>query len=320
MTVRAATVSSFAKINLDLRVLNKRPDGYHELRTIFQTVSLADIIALSFTPGPANAYTLDSAIDIPDNLITRAANLVLAATQATGALHIRLEKHIPMGGGLGGGSSNAAAILLALPVLTGHPIPLPQLLELASQLGSDVPFFLLGGTAVGLGRGAELYPAPEPPSHPALLVTPGLHVSTPDAYRALNRELTDVPPSRIINSFQALAWQTGERERGGSWEAVNDFEAVVFPQHPQLEAIKGKLHRSGPNLALMSGSGSTLFAIYAEAAQRDRAAATVGSELGSERIHKVTLISRTEYRSTWWQQLREHILDQQWPPRSRYSK
>src|SRR5262249_43571712 len=159
-----ATLRALAKLNLDLRILHKRPDGFHELRTVFQTISLADIIKVSFTPGRKTEIALDDPLAIPDNLIVRAAKAVLDDTRTTGTVRLQLTKRIPMGGGLGGGSSDAAAILLALPVLIGkRPPHLPQI---AVSLGSDVPYFLEGGTALGLGRGEELYPleevAPEP--------------------------------------------------------------------------------------------------------------------------------------------------------------
>src|SRR5512142_1365838 len=117
--MRQARVRALAKINLDLRVLGKRPDGYHELRTIFQTISLADRIDLSFTPARATSIELEDRLAIPDNLVARAARLAMEATGAAGKVRMRLDKHVPMGAGLGGGSSDAAAILLALPVLTG---------------------------------------------------------------------------------------------------------------------------------------------------------------------------------------------------------
>ena len=161
---------SLAKINLDLRVLHKRPDGFHELRTIFQTISLADTIDVEYQRGRSK-IELKSNIDIPGNLIVKAADLVMRATRAKGQLRIRLTKRIPMGSGLGGGSSNAAAMLLALPAILNKKIALEKLMELAAELGSDVPFFLIGGTAVGLGRGTELYPLPDVPASPGLLIT-----------------------------------------------------------------------------------------------------------------------------------------------------
>lgn len=311
---------SLAKINLDLRVLNKRPDGFHELRTLFQTISLADKIDIQFSPGRRSEILLQSSIDIANNLIVRAAEAIFEKTAASGRLEFKLEKRIPMGGGLGGGSSNAGSVLLALPVLTGKPLALETLLEIATRLGSDVPFFLFGGTALGLGRGTELYAVPEHPSRPGLLVTPDLHVSTAEAYAGLQRELTYVPQSRIINSFQSLAWRIGDGAPGKGWDVANDFETVVFSQYPQLKAIKGKLLRFGAKPALMSGSGSTVFGVFDSRLARDQAAGRLRQELGNDKVHPVSLVSRSRYRAMWWRQLGSHVEGRAWPPKSRYER
>ena len=142
--VRHAKVRSLAKINLDLRVLHKRPDGFHELRSVFQTISLADTIEIDYEPARKTELILDDALAIPNNLVTRAAASVLDAMRVKARVKFCLLKNIPMGGGLGGGSSNAAAVLLALPVLGGRRLDLGTLSELGAQLGSDVPFFLTG--------------------------------------------------------------------------------------------------------------------------------------------------------------------------------
>ena len=170
--IRSAKVRSLAKINLDLRVLHKRSDGYHELRTVFQTISLADSIEIEYEPARPTKLTLDDPLAIPNNLVLRAAEAVLAAMKTHAQVRFRLTKNIPMGGGLGGGSSNAAAVLLALPVLAGKRLELETLMELGAQLGSDVPFFLIGGTALGIERGTELFELPELRPQPVLLVCP----------------------------------------------------------------------------------------------------------------------------------------------------
>src|SRR5262249_29246048 len=138
---RRARVRALAKINLDLRVLARRPDGYHELRTIFQTISLADTLDIAFTPARRTSIELDDAQQIPDNLVVRAARGALDVMRVAGRVEMALRKRIPMGAGLGGGSSDAAAVLLALPALAGRSLTLSTLHELAQQLGSDVPFF-----------------------------------------------------------------------------------------------------------------------------------------------------------------------------------
>src|ERR1035437_6745700 len=170
---RQARVRALAKINLDLRVLGKRSDGFHELRTVFQTISLADTLEIAYTPERKTVISLVDNLAIADNLVVRAARLTMEAMRATGRIEMRLTKRIPMGAGLGGGSSDAAAVLLALPALVGRiqgrSLSLPELSAIGEQLGSDVPFFLLGGTAVGIGRGSELFPLPDAPAQRGIL-------------------------------------------------------------------------------------------------------------------------------------------------------
>ncbi len=293
-------IRALAKINLDLRVLHRRPDGFHELRTVFQTISLSDRIDIEVHRGRTR-IEIDS--DIPDNLIVRAADLVLAATKTSAKITFQLKKRIPLGGGLGGGSSDAAAVLLALPALLKKAIPLEQLMHLATQLGSDVPFFLLGGAAAAAGRGTELYPLPDLPSYPALLVAPGIHVSTADAYRALNRESTIGLHSSTTSTFQAVVWRVASRLPARQWGSVNDFESVVFPLHPQLESIRGKLWSLGARPALMSGSGSTLFGVFAGREAREKARVRLKQEFRNAQVYPVSLVSRTTYRALWRRQL-----------------
>ncbi|HEY2015902.1 MAG TPA: 4-(cytidine 5'-diphospho)-2-C-methyl-D-erythritol kinase [Bryobacteraceae bacterium] len=306
--VRRAQVRALAKINLDLRVLGKRPDGYHELRTIFQTISLADTLDIAFTPEGKTSIELDDALGIPGNLAERAARLVMETLHATGRVEMRLAKRIPMGAGLGGGSSNAAAVLLALPVLAGRRADLATLCDMGQQLGSDVPFFLLGGTAAGIGRGSELFPLPDSPARPGLLVTPEVHVSTADAYRQLSARLAADSQQDKIFEFQSQAWGAG------SGSGANDFEAVVFEQHPELAALKKRLLRTGATVAMMTGSGSALFGLYRDAKEVVRAAGL----LGDAKTFRITLVSRARYRAMWWRALEPYIDGRVWPPRSKY--
>lgn len=304
-------VRSLAKLNLDLRVLHKRPDGYHELRTIFQTISLADTLEIQYRSG-RTSIEIKSNLSIPGNIVEKAAHLVLKTTRRTGQVGFVLQKNIPLGAGLGGGSSNAAAVLLALPALLGKPLPIHKLMELASELGSDVPFFLLGGTALGLGRGTELYPLPERPARPALLIVPEIHSSTPEAYRALERQAEHAKTPEILRNFQEVAW-------AGSQDWRNDFEEVVFRQHPLLKLIKRKLLKLGAAPALMSGSGSCIFGMFGSRALRDRAAEFFRKESARLRVYPVTMVSRSRYRALWRRQLAafsEHTL---WPPHDRYA-
>lgn len=309
---RRARVRALAKINLDLRVLGKRPDGYHELRTVFQTISLADALEIVYQPGRRTSISLDDPLEIPGNLVVRAAELAMEEMNARGHLTINLRKRIPMGAGLGGGSSDAAAVLLALPVLAAREIPLPRLLELGMNLGSDVPFFLLGGAAVGIGRGAELFPLPDPaPGASGVLVAPELRISTAEAYRRLSPRLTIKSQENKIFSFQSFAWDRGVPKIG-----CNDFEEIVFEQYPRLARLKKRLSDAGALPALMTGSGSAIFGLFSD---RDAARKALDA-LSRERVFRFSLISRVRYRAMWWRALEEYIDRRIWPPRSRYAR
>ena len=305
---RETRVRAHAKINLGLRVLYRRPDGFHEIRTIFQTISLADDLRISYSRARGTSIAIDGDLQIADNLVERAARACLDEMRLTARLEFVLTKKIPMGAGLGGGSSDAAAVLLALPVLAGRSIPLERLLLIAESLGSDVPFFLLGGTAVGLGKGEELYPLPDLPPRAGLLVSPGIHVSTPGAYKDLSAALT--PAAAKLLDFQ----QSAADPLGSTLH--NDFETVVFPQHPRLERIKAKLTKCGARPALMSGSGSTIFGFF----NNSETARRVVQSLSGENVYPVTLLTRARYRSEWLRRLKPHLSTNLWPPRSRYAR
>jgi 4-diphosphocytidyl-2-C-methyl-D-erythritol kinase len=317
-----ARIKSLAKINLDLRVLAKRPDGFHDLRTVFQTVSLGDEIGIEFERARRRDVAIEDALAIPDNLILRAAHAVLDEMKIAARVRFRLKKNIPMGGGLGGGSSNAAAVLLALPVLAGKIVPMERLIEMANEFGSDVAFFLYGGTQLGFGRGGELYPQADLHPKPIVLVTPDVHVSTGPAYQALGRGLTFTALSSSINNFQAFV-----RALDGTRDAVaasalsgNDFETVVFRQHPQIRKIAARLRTLSPAVR-MSGSGSTVFALFESVAARE--VAVKDPVFKGCRVEEAELVSRQGYVKLWRRQLKEHLVpskDDLWPPRSRYAR
>lgn len=314
---RRARLTAFAKINLDLRVLHRRADGYHELRTILQTISLADRIDAAFKPARRTTVRVAGNIDIPDNLIARAAQLCLDTLKTTGQVEFELHKRIPMGAGLGGGSSDAAAVLLALPVLAGRALDLSTLIRLAGELGSDVPFFLLGGAALAFGRGTELYPLPDRPALAGVLVAPEIHVATAGAYRRLSAQLTSESQQNKMVSFQSQAWRWSARAAGEADlpAGENDFEGVVFREHPELKSFKQRLQKLGARSALMSGSGSAVFGLFSGREQARRAV----QSFGEERVFPITLVSRARYRLAWWQRLRAHTTREKlWPPQSRY--
>jgi 4-diphosphocytidyl-2-C-methyl-D-erythritol kinase len=311
-------VPSFAKLNLDLRVGNKRADGYHELRTVFQTISLKDDLAIELERSRKTEILLDSSVEIPDNLVVRATKAVLDHLRLTARVRFTLEKRIPMGAGLGGGSSNAAAVLIALPAMLGRPIPAAELGQLSAQLGSDVPYFLCAGTAVGLGRGTELYPLPDLPAIPVLVVASGIHVSTAEAYRALNRDvrsapeapalpnvtnaLTSLDESHMLREFQAVVWGLSA-SRLALLPLKNDFEAVVFQEHPELRQLVRKLRRLGAKPAQMTGSGSAVFGVFDTPAK----AMAARSSFGGSGASVVRFLGRRRYKTLWRRALGPHF-------------
>lgn len=308
--MRAARVPAYAKLNLGLRVLYRRADGYHELRTVFQTISLADRLDVSFEPARSTRIAVHGTPDIPDNLVERAARRVLEALRIHGYVSFHLKKNIPAGAGLGGGSSDAAAVLLALPVLTGKALAADRLHAIATELGSDVPFFLHGGTALGIGRGEELYPLPDRPAARGLVIAPEIHSSTAEAYRDLSERLTSIALQNKLNTFQQEVWRN---VTGGSVSLdENDFEAVVFARHQELKGIKERLLRYGAKPAAMTGSGSAIFGIFADAGRLERARRL----FPNRKVFPITFLNRAQYRSAWRRALELHVEGTLWPPRS----
>lgn len=240
-------VPSHAKINWSLRVTGKRPDGFHDLETVFQLISLHD--TLTFRESDRLVVTCDDRT-IP----TDERNLVVKAARALGIerVAIHIEKRIPSGGGLGGGSSNAAATLTTLSKIFSLQQPLEAI---ALELGSDVPFFLVGGTAYATGRGEVITPLPDAPKVPLLLVLPRQRVSTAEAFRSLRR----FSPPLGVDAY------------GDRVNFTNDFEEPVFARFPQLRAWKEKLYEHGATWAAMSGSGSTIVGAFPDVSSRDAA-------------------------------------------------
>jgi len=309
--IRCARVRAYAKINLSLKVLNRRQDGFHELRTVFQTVGVADTLQFRYAAGRGVSIQVEDPLRIENNLVERAARAFFDETGARGMLEIKLKKVIPMGGGLGGGSSDAAATLLALAGLCRRKAPMEVLQRLAASLGSDVPFFLYGGCALGLGRGEELYPLPDPKPLPVLILAPPVHISTPAAFRALARpDLTSGQPPPKLDIFQAFVWSglCGPL-------AENDFEGPVFSLHPELKRWREKLIRLGAHVARLSGSGAALYGVFPDRAKLQGALPRFRQE--PLQTFRTSLLSRARYRARLLESLSEHLVDQQWPPRSR---
>jgi 4-diphosphocytidyl-2-C-methyl-D-erythritol kinase len=273
--MREIRIPAFAKVNLRLDVLGKRPDGYHELRTIFQTVSLHD--TLRFRPSLKPGIQLQirgneqlCAEAVGKNLVYRAVDALRAELKVKPGVEILLTKNIPAGRGMGGGSSDSAAALVGYLQFTRRRIDSSRLLAIASSLGADVPFFLLGGRALGVGKGDEIYPLPDIPKFSLLIVSPqNIHVPTPDAYRWLHApdlaSLTKSAANRKLFGFCALCWSV----QGAALS--NDFELAVFRHYPRLARICRALLQGGASEALLAGSGSAVFGVFPSPAKARRA-------------------------------------------------
>jgi 4-diphosphocytidyl-2-C-methyl-D-erythritol kinase len=275
--MKAFTIRAHGKINLDLRVLGKRPDGYHELRTVFQAISLHDTITCIPREGPFAIECTAPGVPLDQsNLIWKAADALWGSLGKQGLLRdmvIRLEKNIPMQAGLGGGSGDAAATLMALARAWHLPVGPPQLTDVAATLGADVPFFLAGGTALGLGRGDEIYPLVDLPRHWIVLLIPGFGVSSGEAYRWYDeeREPGRAPATREPQ-YVPGPWPSRAAQM------INDLEAAIARHHPEIDQMKGALRRAGALAAAMTGSGSAVFGLFQK---RKDAMSAVASLSGS---------------------------------------
>ena len=293
---RSVRLRAFAKINLCLHVVGRRPDAYHELRTIFQAISLHDTLELSITPGTSaielRLSSNDKTLLGPDNLVLRAIDAISREIGFQGSVSAHLEKRIPVARGLGGGSSDAAAALIGVLRLTKKKIPLERLMEIAAGLGADVPFFLFGGRALAVNRGDEIYPLPNGPKQTILVVSPrDIAVSTKDAYEWISAELTKRAKPPKIWGFCALCWS---RQGAG---ISNDFEGPVFSRYPRLGEIRDALLERGAADAALAGSGSAVFGIFRNPAQARRAARA----FPEDSVFVVETLSREKYgRALSW--------------------
>jgi 4-diphosphocytidyl-2-C-methyl-D-erythritol kinase len=293
---RSLTIRSFAKVNLGLKLAGRRADGFHELRTVFQSVDLSD--RLTFTPRRDSSILLKcSEFHLPlraDNLIVAAAELLFAAAGLRRGVDILLEKRIPVGAGLGGGSSNAAITLVALHRLFRLEVSADQLLEIAFSIGSDVPFFLLGGRALGIGRGNELLPLPDVRATAMLLATPkDLRIPTPYAYERASLWLTNSRQTNNMARFGSAVF-----ENVGALELFdNDFESVLFPEYPELQNLKTALLAVGARSAQMTGSGSTVFGLFPSIPDARRAEKELRSRLSAPAL--LTFVVRSIPRSQY---------------------
>jgi 4-diphosphocytidyl-2-C-methyl-D-erythritol kinase len=353
------TVRSFAKINLGLSIGPLRPDGFHDLRTVYQTIALHDLIRVQVGRGSGidnrgiEIRSKDPRVPADKtNTCYRIAELAMAALGAPGRVTIEIEKRLPVQGGLGAGSGNAVATLLALERALRKYLSGPERLRIAAEVGSDLPLFLVGGTVLGVGRGEEVYPLPDLPATVCVVATPEIGISTPQAFadwdgmmaepssgtaelrsartadggrphvgRADDRtKLTAYGPSdRMIGLGRAIsAWLSGQSQHrsGRALSGVpasgrgraetplldlvrtgieNDFEQVVFPKYPELSEVKGVLRRAGAFYASLSGSGSSIYGLFASRAAGEKAAARMRRD-GIPAVATTTLTRRQYWK------------------------
>jgi len=278
------TVFAPAKINVILRILGRRPDGFHNLWSIMQTVALEDEVQIRLRADRQDIQLRCDATQLAadqSNLVYRAANEVLVRAQQSIGLDIELRKRIPMGAGLGGGSSDAAATIIGLNHLLRLEWSPTQMADVGQLLGSDVPFFLFAPSAFVAGRGETVRPVVVEGTRWIVLVNPGFGVNTKWAYQELAATRTAVTPL-------SLAQREIDRQSRVSWAqliatAENDFEAPVFGAHENLREIKRSLQAHGAEIALLSGSGATVFGVFADEAR----ARLAQSQFVSENLMKV---------------------------------
>ena len=279
-------VRSFAKINIGLRIGPLREDRFHELRTIYQTLDFHDLIRVEARRG-SGIEILCKNPQVPTdekNTCWGVAQRVLRALNAEAKVRITIDKRLPVQGGLGGASSNAIATLFGLEKALKQQLKAEDRLRIAEEVGSDLPLFLIGGTVLGLGRGEQVHALEDLPALDCVVATPAIGVSTPQAFAEWDRKLTGQGASDKIKTFSqsVYGWLNGSRfsptgvpaKGRGQAETLlldlvragieNDFESVVFPKHPSLREVKRVLERSGAEYVSLSGSGSTIYGLFAK--------------------------------------------------------
>jgi 4-diphosphocytidyl-2-C-methyl-D-erythritol kinase len=269
-------VKAAAKVNLHLEVLGRRPDGFHDLVSLFQTVSLADTIALRVS-GLDGTISVKGAFDVPlgENLIARAVELFRSETGLTEGIEAAVEKRIPLGGGFGGGSSDAAAVLRGLQVLFDSRLPVERLRAMAAALGSDVPFFLEAAAALVEGRGERVFAVEPRTDFTIAALIPPVAVSTADAFRWIDEETGRRPSERI--SRREITRMYSE-DAVASWRFSNSFDEPVFGRIPSLRDLRDLLLEQGAAAARLTGSGSTVIGIFADRARAQAAARALGAD------------------------------------------
>jgi 4-diphosphocytidyl-2-C-methyl-D-erythritol kinase len=315
-----ASVPSFAKINLGLRIGPLRADGFHELRTVYQTIALHDMVSVSFGRGSGiEIRCKDPRVPTDStNTCVKTVERAMQALKVRGRVVIEIEKRLPVQGGLGGASGNAVAALLALEGSLQKQLPAAERLRIAAEVGSDIPLFLIGGTVLGVGRGEEVYPLPDLPPTACVIALPEIAISTPKAFAEWDEEAKLTPSTqsdRMLEfSREISAWlnaaQIGRRSgvsaRGGGRAEnplldlvrtgiENDFEKVVFPEYPELLEVKRVLEKAGAKYASLSGSGSAIYGLF-DSQQKAAAAAKRLIKQGTRALATSTLTRRQYWK------------------------
>ena len=327
---------SFAKINLGLKIGPPRPDGFHSLLTIYQTIALHDIVRVEVKPGDGiEIQCSDPRVPCDaTNTCHKIAERVLVVTGKGGKITIEIDKRLPVQGGMGAASSNAIAAMLGLERALGIELPQTEKLRIAAEVGSDLPLFLVGGTVLGVDRGQEVYALQDLPETPVVVVTPTVGVSTPKAFaqwdaliasgsaqvnalttnehavtmkerdQAANAWLSERLLSRSFAKWPASGVPAagGDRAETPLLDLVrtgieNDFERVVFPEYPELREVKSVLQREGARYASLSGSGSTLYGMFESVTEAEAAAERMRA------AEHAAVATRTVGRAEYWKQL-----------------
>ncbi|HZS26152.1 MAG TPA: 4-(cytidine 5'-diphospho)-2-C-methyl-D-erythritol kinase [Candidatus Angelobacter sp.] len=334
----STSVRSFAKINIGLKIGPLREDGFHELRTIYQTIALADVVRVDVGKGLGiDIACKDKRVPADEsNTCWRVAERVLKQLKMRGKVRITIEKNLPVQGGLGAASSNAVATMLALEKELKQQLPPEERLRIASEVGSDLPLFLVGGTVLGTGRGEQVFPLDDLPSWHCVVATPEVGVSTPAAFAdwdekngtaesggvprslkpAESGKLTERESSDRISTFSRSVYEwlngsfslTGVPDKG--WDRAeallldlvrtgieNDFESVVFPKYPAIREVKRALERSGAKYVSLSGSGSAVYGLFS-----DQETATLAAEkLNDQGVPAQATVTLT--RERYWKEM-----------------
>jgi 4-diphosphocytidyl-2-C-methyl-D-erythritol kinase len=303
---KTAVIKSLAKINLYLDVICRRPDGYHNIETVFQTISLCDVLRIELVPAGIEVTCDNPAVPTDEsNLVSRAFLELSKAAGYDGGIRLDIEKNIPPGSGLGGGSSNAAATLAALDEMLGSGLPKERLWDIARGLGADVPFFLKGGVAAGWGIGDKIEPLPQMPESFVVVAVPrGLAVSTADAYGMLQApECGEYNPQNISDCADGLKSRADALRSGRPLSEINSVEPIlynsleepVFSRHPEIAGLKKALIEAGAGAALMTGSGSAVYGLAESEEHADRLKEALGKQVDCE-----SFVAKTTDKGRQW--------------------